>query len=40
MTDKTGQSASPYAGRWVALLRGKVIAQGNTPEEARRAAQT
>ena len=45
MTDKTGrsdspQSASPYAGRWVALLRGKVIAQGSTPEEARRAAQT
>jgi tRNA nucleotidyltransferase/poly(A) polymerase len=34
------QSASPYAGRWVARLRGKVIAQGNTPEEARRAAQT
>lgn len=40
MTDGTEQSASPYAGRWVALLRGKVIAQGNTPEEARRAAQT
>lgn len=44
MTDKNGQpdaqSASPYAGRWVARLRGKVIAQGNTPEEARRAAQT
>jgi tRNA nucleotidyltransferase/poly(A) polymerase len=44
MTDKKGQpdsqSASPYAGRWVARLRGKVIAQGNTPEEARRAAQT
>ena len=45
MTDKTGrsdspQSVSPYAGRWVALLRGKVIAQGSTPEEARRAAQT
>lgn len=34
------QSASPYAGRWVARLRGKVIAQGKTPEEARRAAQT
>jgi len=32
--------ASPYAGRWVARLQGKVIAQGNTPEEARRAAQT
>lgn len=44
MTDKNGQpdaqSASPYAGRWVARLRGKVIAQGSTPEEARRAAQT
>jgi tRNA nucleotidyltransferase/poly(A) polymerase len=34
------QSVSPYAGRWVARLRGKVIAQGNTSEEARRAAQT
>ena len=44
MTDKASQPdslpASPYAGRWVALLRGKVVAQGNTPEEARRAAQT
>ena len=44
MTDKSNQStsppASPYAGRWVALLRGKIVAQGNTPEEARRAAQT
>ncbi len=44
MTDKKGQpdsrSASPYAGRWVARLHGKIIAQGNTPEEARRAAQT
>jgi tRNA nucleotidyltransferase/poly(A) polymerase len=44
MTDKKGQpdpqSASPYAGRWVARLRGKIIAQGSTPEEARRAAQT
>ena len=34
------QPASPYAGRWVARLHGKIIAQGNTPEEARRAAQT
>ena len=44
MNDKKAQPddkpASPYAGRWVARLRGKVIAQGNTPEEARRAAQT
>ena len=35
-----GQPVSPYAGRWVARLRGKIIAQGKTPEEARRAAQT
>ena len=38
--DNDSRSASPYAGRWIARLRGKVIAQGNTPEEARRAAQT
>ena len=30
---------SPYAGRWVARLHGKVIAQGKTAEEAQRAAQ-
>ena len=29
-----------YAGRWVACLRGRVIAQGGTPEQARRAAQS
>lgn len=44
MADQKGQpgfrSASPYAGRWVARLNGKVVAQGYTPEEARRAAQT
>jgi len=44
MTDQTKKSVtpseSPYAGRWVARLHGKVIAQGNSPEEARRAAQT
>ena len=28
-----------YAGRWVALLDGKVIAQGGTPAQARRAAK-
>ncbi len=32
--------ASPYAGRWVARLNGKIIAQGGTPEQALRAAQT
>ena len=29
-----------YAGRWVACLRGKVIAHGGTPEQAQRAAQS
>ena len=29
-----------YAGRWVARLRGRVIAQGGTPGQARRAAQS
>lgn len=33
-------SSSSYAGRWVARLRGKVIAQGGTPQQALRAAQT
>lgn len=32
-------STSPYAGRWVARLRGKIIAQGDTPEQVLRAAQ-
>jgi len=34
----TGVS-SPYVGRWVARLRGKIIAQGDTPEQALRASQ-
>ena len=29
---------SPYSGRWVAKLQGKIIAQGGTPEQARLAA--
>ena len=28
-----------FAGRWVALIRGKIVAQGGTPGQARRAAQ-
>jgi len=32
-------SASPYAGRWVARVRGRIIAQGDTPEQALHAAQ-
>lgn len=33
------QSASPYAGRWVARVRGRIVAQGGTPEQALHAAQ-
>ena len=29
---------SPYSGRWVALVRGRVVAQGGTPEQALRAS--
>ena len=38
MDDK--DTASSYAGRWVARLRGRIIAQGGTPELARRAAKS
>ncbi|NWF63433.1 MAG: CCA tRNA nucleotidyltransferase [Chloroflexi bacterium] len=31
---------SPYAGRWVALVRGRVVAQGGTPEQALRASRS
>ena len=37
--NEQGEQNSPYAGRWVARLRGKIIAHGGTPEQARRAAQ-
>lgn len=30
----------PYAGRWVAVLRQRVVAQGGTPAQARAAAQS
>jgi len=39
MNEETHSAASPYAGRWVARLRGRIIAQGGTPEQALRAAQ-
>ena len=32
-------ATSPYAGRWVARVRGRIIAQGGTPEQALHAAQ-
>ncbi|MDO8754883.1 MAG: DUF5678 domain-containing protein, partial [Anaerolineales bacterium] len=40
MTEESSQSHSSYAGRWVALVRGRVIAQGGTPEQALRASQS
>lgn len=40
MDDNIETHASPYAGRWVARLNGRIIAQGGTPEQALRAAQT
>jgi putative nucleotidyltransferase with HDIG domain len=33
------KAASPYAGRWVAKVRGRIVAQGGTPEQALHAAQ-
>jgi len=33
------QEDSSYAGRWVARIRGKIVAQGGTPEQALHAAQ-
>jgi poly(A) polymerase len=35
-----GEGNKPYGGRWVARLRGKIIAQGGTPEQARRTAHS
>jgi tRNA nucleotidyltransferase/poly(A) polymerase len=39
LTEKKSQNASPYAGRWVARLQGRVVAHGGTPEQALIAAQ-
>ena len=39
MSDDSESAVSAYAGRWVARLRGRIIAQGGTPEEALHAAQ-
>jgi len=33
------QAPSAYAGRWVARVRGRIVAQGGTPEQALHAAQ-
>ena len=39
MNKDSSQHHSPYAGRWVARVHGKVVAQGGTPDEALRASQ-
>ncbi|MBI5963230.1 MAG: HD domain-containing protein [Chloroflexi bacterium] len=39
MNDESSQHRSPYAGRWVARVHGKVVAQGGTPDQALRASQ-
>ena len=30
---------SPYVGRWIATINGRVISQGGTPDQARQAAK-
>jgi len=39
MSENSETTGSPYAGRWVARVRGRIIAQGGTPEQALYAAQ-
>lgn len=39
MPDDSQAQTSPYAGRWVARVRGKIIAQGGTPEQALQSAK-
>ncbi len=39
MSDNFQMTGSPYAGRWVARVRGRIVAQGGTPEQALHAAQ-
>lgn len=34
------QSLAAYAGRWVAILRGRVVGQGGTPRQALQSAKT
>ena len=37
--DAVSDDLGAYAGRWVAVRQGRVVGQGGTPEQARRAAQ-
>ena len=34
-----GLDLAPYAGRWIAIVRGRVAGVGLSPEEARRLAK-
>jgi hypothetical protein len=36
--DRTRNELTSYAGRWIATIDGKVIAQGGTPAQALQAA--
>ena len=38
--EKHDSNGSPYAGRWIARVRGRVIAQGGTPEQVLRASRS
>jgi len=38
-SDQPEENKSPYAGRWVARLRGNIIGQGGTPTQALQAAK-
>jgi tRNA nucleotidyltransferase/poly(A) polymerase len=38
--EQGGATNHNYAGRWVARVRGQIVAQGGTPEQALRAAQS
>ncbi len=37
--DRVSLDLTPYAGRWVALIRGRVVAAGETAQEALLAAR-
>src|SRR5512134_3781033 len=39
MPENFQTAGSPYEGRWIARVRGRIVAQGGTPEQALHAAQ-
>jgi hypothetical protein len=38
-TDHSKKNETLYAGRWIARLRGRIVGQGGTPEQAIQAAK-